>query len=228
MNIISSVYATDEDIALRASADFSILCPKDQSLAWGTDGSFGSDDRWTLYSSTVDFQANGLAAGHLVRLTQPVNVFKPPGDAFAVDSVAPGSVTLRRKGQLAGVGQPAGPPSGLDSVEFSVTTLGPQIARASYDLNRRFGIDDLIAGRRPCDLFDSKEVREAVVLIVLSRQYLELSRGAEEKTDSFVAKSQWYKQELDDLLSRTVVHWAVQPGASTPQPSTRLSTRISR
>ena len=32
------VYATDEDIALRASADFAILCPKDQCLAYGNDG----------------------------------------------------------------------------------------------------------------------------------------------------------------------------------------------
>lgn len=228
MSVNSYIYATDEDIALRASADFAILCPKDQSLAWGLDGTFGSDDRWALLSSSVDFQANGVAAGNIIRLSQPVSLFKPPGDAFAIDSVSPGTVNLRRKGQLSGVGQPAGPSTGVDSVEFSVTTLGPQIARASYDLNRRFGIEDLIAGRRPSDLFDPREVREAVVLIVLSRQYLELSRGADERSDSFLAKSQWYKQELDDLLARTVVHWAASPGDSTPQPTTRLSTRLSR
>jgi len=228
MTLNPIIYATDEDIALRASADFAILCPKDQCLAWGNDGSIGSVARWTLNSSTVDFLANGVTSANMVRLSQPVSVFKPPGDVFAVESVAPGSVVLRRKGQLAGVGQPAGPQAGVDSVEFSVTTLGPQIARASYDLNRRFGIDDLITGRRPSDLFDPREVREAVVLLVLSRQYLELSRAAEERSDSFVAKSQWYKQEFDDLLARTVVHWAVSPGVLTPQSITRMSARLSR
>src|SRR3954467_9712135 len=35
-----TAYATDEDIALRASADYSILCPRDQKLGWGNDGVF--------------------------------------------------------------------------------------------------------------------------------------------------------------------------------------------
>ena len=228
MNILSNIYATDEDVAVRASADFEILCPKDQSLASGNDGTISSGDRWMLTSSTVDFLAQGLTPGNVVRLCQPVSAYKPPGEAFVVDSLASGSMRLRRKGQLPGVGQPAGPPAGVDSIEFSVTTLGPQIARACYDLNRRFGIDDLIAGRRPCDLFDPREVREAVVLTVLYRQYLEVSRGAEERADTFVAKSQWYRQELDDLLARTTIHWSTSPGAATPQTTTRLSTKLSR
>src|SRR5439155_4480405 len=120
--------------------------------------------------------------------------------------------TLRRKGQLDVVGQPPSPGGGVSHVEFAVTTLGPQIARASYDLNRRYGIDDLIAGRRPSDLFDSHEVREATVLTVLYRQYLEMSRGSEGRVDTFVTKAQLYKQELDDLLARVVVHWAISPG----------------
>jgi hypothetical protein len=223
-----TAYATDEDIALRASADFAILCPKDQCLASGNDGTIGGD-RWTLKSTSVDFLANGLAPGHLVRLTQPVGLYKPPGESFAVVSVAPNAVTLRRKGQVVGVGQPAGPVDGASSVEFSVTTLGPQIERASYELNRRYGIDDLIAGRRPCDLFDPQEVREATVLTVLCRQYLEMSRGSQERTDNFAIKAQQYKQELDDLLARTVVHWATSPGVAVSSSSTsRLSTRLSR
>lgn len=223
-----NAYATDEDIALRASADFAILCPKDQCLAYGNDGVL-SGDRWTLTSPSVDFRVNGLAPGQLVRLSQPVGLFKPPGDVFVVSSVVSNAVGLRRKGQAPGVGQPAGPSGGVSNVEFTVTTLGPQIARASYELNRRFGIDDLIAGHRPSDLFDPQEVREAAVLTVLYRQYLEVSRGARESVDTFTAKSQAYKQELDDLLARTIVHWAVAPGVpASSQMSSRLSTRLSR
>ncbi len=226
MTFSPNAYANDEDIALRASADFTILCPKDQCLAYGTDGAFV--DPWTLTSPSIDFNAYGLSPGLLVRLTQPVSLYKPPGEAFAVNSVAPNAVVLRRKGQPAGVGQPAGPDH-ASGVEFTVATLGPQIARASYDLNRRYGIDDLIAGRRRCDLFDAHEVREATVLTVLYRQYLEMSRGPQESAEMFASKSRAYKQELDDLLSRTVVHWAGPAGgAGLSQATGRFSTRIGR
>jgi hypothetical protein len=228
MITVSSVYATDEDIALRASADFAIICPKDQKLASGSDGAISVDDLWTLTSPTVDFQANGVQPGHVVQLTQPTAVYKPPGESFAVVSVAPHAVTLRRKGQRAGVGQPTSL-GGLTKIEFLVTTFAPQLALASYDLNRRYGIDDLIAGRRPCDLFDPQEVLEATVLTVLYRQYLDMSRGGDERSDTFSAKARSFKEELDDLLARTVLHWAASPGLiDSSQPTTRFSTRISR
>lgn len=221
-------YANDEDIALRASADFAILCPRDQCLAYGRDGVFSSD-LWTLTSPSIDFQGNGLTPGHLVRLTQPVGVFKPPGDTFVAVSIAPNTVTLRRKGQPARVGQPPSVPGGVVNVEFTATTLDPQISRASYDLNRRYGIDDLVSGRRSCDMFDPTEVREATVLTVIYRQYLELSRGPQERVDTFLAKAQLYKQELDDLLARTIVHWMTSPGGPpSSQSDSRMSTRLSR
>src|SRR5947199_54246 len=55
MTTSTTLYATDEDIVLRASADFALLCPRDQKLASGTDGTFMPDDRWTLHSTAVDF-----------------------------------------------------------------------------------------------------------------------------------------------------------------------------
>jgi hypothetical protein len=229
MITVSTIYATDEDVALRASADFSILCPKDQKLAVGIDGSISTNDLWTLTSSSVDFQANGLRPGNVVQLSQPIAVYRPPGESFVVVTVAPNTVTLRRKGQPAAVGQPPGISGGLTSIEFLVTTLGPQLAVASYDLDRRYGIDDLIAGRRPCDLFDPREVCEATVLTVLYRQYLDMSRGGDERSDMFAAKSRACKQELDDLLALTVVHWAPSTDLAESQaPTTKFSTRISR
>jgi len=224
-----TAYATDEDIALRASADFALLTPRDQCLAAGEDGLFLVNDPWTLQSPTVDFLGNGLTPGNVVRLTQPVSYYRPPGDSFVVASVAANAVTLRRKGQAAGVGQPASPPGGVAGVKFEAATLGPQVASAGDELNRRYGIDALVAGRRPCDLFDPREVLEATVLVVLYRQYLEMSRGGEEHTDTFTAKAQRYKQELDDLLDRVVIHWAGSPGGGgADAPTTRLSTRLSR
>lgn len=229
MTVGPTFYATDEDIAIRASADFTLLVPKDQKLTWGNDGQFAPGVRWVLSSPSVDFNAQGLVPGQILQLTQPSSVFKPPGELFAVSEVNGGLITLRRKGQAAGVGQPPAPPGGLAQVEFSAATFGPQIARASYDLNRRYGIDDLIAGHRATDLFDPQEVCEATVLTVLYRQYLDLCRGPEGRGDSFAAKAQLYKQELDDLLARTVIHWLpVTADGCHEGVSSRFGTRMSR
>jgi hypothetical protein len=225
---LTTPYATDEDVALAAAADFAILCPKDQRLAAGSDGFFDPADRWTLRSTTVEFTAQGLAAGQVVQLTPPPASLRQSAEMLVVSSVAPYAVALRRKGQPPGVGQPPGSPSGRFNIEFLVTTLGPQIERASYDLNRRYGIVDLIAGRRVADLGDRKEVRMAVVLTVLHRRYLDLSREGDQ-ADGFAAKARTVQAELDELLARATIHWgpAGFAGAGAP-PTTRFSTRLSR
>lgn len=230
------VYATDEDIALRASADFSALCPRDQLLACGSDGVFTASDLWTLTSTSVDFAAFGLTPGQLVRLTKPSACFGANGELFAIQTVATGSITLRRKGQPSGIGQPPSPQGGLSNVEFVVRSLGPQIALASYDLDRRFGIDDAIAGRRSVDLYDPHQLREAVVLTVLYKQYLDQSRQfagrivdpSEMPGDVYAAKARIAKAELDDLLDRLALKWNEADVAARAIATTRFSTRISR
>lgn len=229
LETVSAVYATDEDVVLRASADFVMLCPRDQMVASGLDGVFESADRWTLSSSTVDFEGQGVARGQVVQLVGPPAGFGPPGELMVVESVDAGSVLLRRKGQGAGVGQPPGPVSGLTGVEFVVATLGPQIKRVCDDLNRRFGIDERRVGRRSVDLADPGALRDAAVLGVLHGQYLDMSREAGGTSDVFAAKARLIKTELDELLARTVVHWAspFDQGGGVAVTS-RFSTRLSR
>jgi hypothetical protein len=226
------VYAVDEDIALRSSTDFSALCPRDQLLACGQDGVFAASDLWTLTSPSVDFLAYGLAPGQLARLTKPTLTFGSNGELFAIESVATGAITLRRKGQLAGIGQPPSPPGGLNNVEFTVRSLGPQIQLASYDIDRRFGIDDAIAGRRSVDLYDPQQLREAVVLTVLYKQYLDQSRQfaghSDAPNDLYSAKSRIAKAELDEVLDRLTLKWYEADVASRAISTTRFSTRISR
>ncbi len=222
------MYATDEDVALRASTDFVLLCPADQKLAYGTDGVFYPSDLWTLTSASVNFLANSLSPNQIARLSKPATAFQSPGELLAVATVAAGGITLRRKGQTAGTGQPPSPSTGLAGVEFTVATLAPQIARASYDLNRRYGIDDLVAGRTSNDLYDPQEVRDVTVLTVLHMQYLAAGRG-ETINDSFAAKARVIKDELDDLLARVVIHWKPASDPSMISPSTtKFSTRITR
>jgi hypothetical protein len=225
-------YATDEDIALRASADFPLLCPRDQKLASATDGVLFASAPWTLTSATVDFQALGVAAGQIVQLERAGQMAAI--ECLVVVGTAPGSVTLRRKGQPAGVGMPPGTASGLSGVTFRVATLGPQIALASADVNRRFGISDgLYPGRSPSELADPSEIRDAVVLTVLYRQYLDASRvmgGLEGgSADHFAAKARAVKAELDDLLARLAVHWNRSFDRDALGPATtRFGTRMSR
>jgi len=229
MSTLTTVYATDEDIAIRASADFPILCPKDQKLAAGSDGSFGASLPWTLASSSVDFSACGLSPGNIILLTKPVASFKPPGDALVVVATAPFAVTLRRKGLRIGAGQPPTPPTALMGVEFAAVTLGPQIESASYDMNRRYGIDDLVPGRRVVDLYDPREIREATILSVLYQQYVAMSRETGDQGDTFGAKAALVKAELDDLLDRVVVRWGSQVAPTAAEGSTnRFGTRLIR
>ena len=230
MSIASLLYATDEDIALRASADYTLLWPNDQKIAAGSDGMFLASAPWTLSSSSCDFQAQGVVPGQLVQLERPGSGLRPGGEGFVVNSVSPGAVTLRRKGQPAGVGQPPATATGLAGVEFVILTFGPQIALATDDLNRRFGITvGSVVGRNAAELADPSELRDATVLTVLYRQYLDMSRELSSPTDTFAAKAQLVKAELDDRLDRLTLHWNrfltdPEPGA----PTTRFSTRMSR
>ncbi|WZO98183.1 hypothetical protein EP7_005239 [Isosphaeraceae bacterium EP7] len=224
-----SVYATDEDVAVRAAADFMLLCPHDQVVVQGSDGVLGPADRWLLRSGTVDFTARGVVAGQVVRLLRPVTAFRPPGESLAVDRAVAGSgVLLRRLGQGSGAGQTPGPDAGVTGVEFRIVTLAPQIAAATSDLNRRLGVDPSLAGRRPGDLSDPRELRDAVVLTVLYRRYLDLARGDGRSEGTFVAKASLFKAELDELLARLIVHWKPADPSGWSVPASRFSTRISR
>lgn len=221
-------YATDEDISLRASCDFFLLCPRDQKVAAGQDGSFSSVDRWTLNSSQVDFQGQGVQPGQIILLTKPTSIYRAPGEAFAVDSVGPGFVRLRRKGQLSGVGQPPAPPQAISNVEFSIVTFGPQIESASLDINRRFGIDDIYGARFSSTITNIDDLRDVVVLTVLARQYLDMSRELEANRDLFAAKAVAIQTELDNALAKLTVHFWSGPGLFGIETVSRFQTRLSR
>ena len=83
---LATVYATDEHIAVRATGDFTVLCPDWQRVAAGVDGVFAADAPWTLTSASVDFEAAGVASGHVISLTAPKATFKGSGELLAVDA----------------------------------------------------------------------------------------------------------------------------------------------
>jgi len=220
---VSIVYASDEDVAVRAAGDFVVLAPAWQKLAHGADGAFAVGDPWTLASPSTDFESAGVGPGHVVQLRKPSSTFKGSGELFAVASASGRSVTLRRIGMDAGRGAPASPAGGLTGVEFLVATLGPQVEEASFELNRRFGIDPGLPGRSPADLLDARDLRRACVLIVLALRYASEARSDE---GDFALKLRQAEAELADALSRLELRWG--PAGSDRRPSDAFRTRIER
>jgi hypothetical protein len=220
---LATLYASDENVAIRASGDFSILCPDWQKLASGTDGVFSPGLPWTLTSASTMFDSAGVTCQHVVWLRKPSTAFKGSGELLAVDSSAGNSVTLRRLGASLNQGQPPAPVPGLTGVDFLIATLDPQIEEASFQLNRQFSIDPNVAGRTPGDVYDLRDLRQACVLIVLAQRYAAETRG---DAGDFALKLVQIKQELGEVQSRLRLRW----GASgTDHQSTNwFSTRIVR
>jgi hypothetical protein len=217
---LSTVYATDENILIRAAGDFTVLCPEWQKLASGTDGVTASASPWILTSASVDFEAGGVRPGHVVLLRRPSTVFRGSGEPFAVDAVSGGTLTLRRPGRASGAGQPV--PS-AEGVDFLVASLDPQIEEASFELNRRFSIDPAVPCRAPEAVYDLRDLRTACVLSVLAQRYASETRG---RDGDFALKLSLVKQELSEVLARLQVRWG--PGGDAQPPSTHFSTRIVR
>jgi len=227
---LATVYATDEHLAIRAAGDFNTLAPEDQAIASGTDGVISSGDLWTLSSTAVNFETQGLAVGNVIVLKHNTNrtAYGPSGDRFAVDSVSGSSVTLRRLGQPSGVGQPAAPVGGLSSIIFSALTFYPQIEDQSWQINRRYGIDEnsLIA-KRPADLADQRDLRTLCVLMVLHSLYVAKARGGNANGAEWWQKAKAIKDELDIVEARISIRWGAQD-APTRNSSTMFSGRIGR
>jgi hypothetical protein len=221
--------ATDEDIALRASADFALLCPRDQKLAAGTDGFFAPNDRWTLRSPSVDFSAQGVYAGQVVQLLGPASIIRSPGESLIVESASGSAVTLRRKGQLFGEGQPPAPAAGSVGIEFLVATLKPQILGAGRDVQGRLGLGDAELVSTLFDQATATALRDAVVLSTLYRQYRDMCReAAGPSSDLLASKAIVVKQEFEERVERLILRLGLNLGIGSEKPLGRLSARLSR
>ncbi len=219
----SPLLCNDEDILVRAGGDFAVLVPSWQIQAAGTDGVFAPASPWTMTSASADFAAYGVAPNQVVWLTAPKAFYPGGGQLLAIDSVATGQVVLRRPYKDLHVGQPPAPIAGLTGVTFSVMTLDPQIDNASFDIKRRFSVDETIVGRSSSWVFDLRDLRMATVLSVLLDRYTQEQRTA---TGDFPLKVGRIRQQLDDVLARVQVRWG--PRGASAEPSSLTSCKISR
>ena len=216
-------YATDEDIAVRAGGDFTTLSPNWQQMAYGTDGFFSPGSPWVLSSTATSFAANNVQPNQVVWLTAPKTNFPGAGILLAIDSVSGSSITLRRLHKDLNVGNPPSPPSGLTNVTFTINTLDPQTEEASFDIKRRYGIDETIVDRTSSSVFDLRDLRMATVLSVLLARYSQEARG---DRGDFPRKIDQIKAELQQVLDRVQVRWG--PYGNSEEPTTIFSCKISR
>lgn len=222
---LATVYCTDEAIAIRCNSDHQVLTPDANLVAEGSDGSFIAPDRWTLHSATVDFESQGVKPGSLVTIrdTGTTKRIRGSGSLLVAATIAGKTVTLRRIGMAAGLGQPPAPADGLTGVAFGVSTLAPQIEQASDELNRRFGIDPAKASREPDWIYDRRELEEATMLTVLLRQYTVDARTSD---GDFPLKIREIKVALDAALSRLQLKWG--PRGDSGQPASVFGMRMVR
>jgi hypothetical protein len=219
----SPVYATDEDILVKASGDFVTLAPAWQCMAKGSDGVFANGVPWVLTSASVNFASNGVNPNQVVALTGPKNIFPGGGDLLAIDSVSGNSITLRRPHKDLNVGMPPGPAGGQTGVTFSILTFDPQIEEASFDIKRRFGIDENITFRDSSWIYDLRDLRMLTVLTVLYDRYT-----AELRSDrgDWQRKMGHIRNLRDEVAGRVQVRWG--PYGNSAEPSTVFSCKISR
>jgi hypothetical protein len=192
-------------------------------MAKGTDGVFASGIPWVLTSATINFQSNGVNPNQVVALTGPKSQYPGGGDLLAIDSVSGNSITLRRPHKDLNVGMPPGPAAGLTGVAFTITTFDPQIEEASFDIKRRFGIDENITFRDSSWIYDLRDLRMLTVLTVLYDRYT-----AELRSDrgDWVRKLGHIRNLRDEITDRVQVRWG--PYGNSAEPSTVFSCKITR
>jgi hypothetical protein len=217
------VYASDEDIAVKAGGDFVTLCPSWQQMASGTDGFFTAGSPWVLNSTLTNFETNGVAPNQVVCLSQPKSQYPGGGQLLAIDSVSGTTITLRRLYKELNVGQPPAPAAGLTNVTFVINTLDPQSSEASFDIKRRFGIDERIVARNSTWIYDLRDLRLVTVLEVLLDRY-----SQERRTDKgdFALKVASLKAQYGAVLDRVQVRWG--PFGNSEEPTTLFSCKLSR
>lgn len=207
----------DEDIAILDQVGYPDLVPPSQQVAASDDGVFEAGSRWTLSSDSVDFDGQGVQPGHVVRLTRPPEVFGT-GLLCAVDAVASGSITLRRLGRAAGVGQPPAPAAGVEEVSFEILTFGPQITLESAEVRRAYDLDRL-PDRELADLYEQgEELRRLTSLRVLRWAYTVNQVG---KDSDGQARLTYVAKSLAELEARLTLRWGST--GETAQPETRFS-----
>ncbi|MEW4569305.1 hypothetical protein AB1L88_15680 [Tautonia sp. JC769] len=213
MGTWDGLFCTDEDIAIEASNDWPLLFAE-PILAIGRDGAVAAASPWVLASPSNDFEAQGVAPGHLCFLSDLGDVADgavPYRDQLlAVAAVAGSIMTLRPLGSSGG-GVPPGLLGDLASVRFQVSTARPRIDRATDSIARHLqfrGLGPSVAGL---------DLRRACVLKVLCQRCRDLSRLiVSEERSQWAEKARMYCEAADAELGAVLASQASRPARARP------------
>jgi hypothetical protein len=217
----STAMACDEDLAEWDANDFWALAPRHQVLASGQDGVIDGAAPWLLSSASIDFEAQGVAPGHVLAILKPA---RQGHDLFAVAGVDGVTVQLRRIGAEADTGQPPATAAGLTSVSFEVRTYAPQLALSSADIRRSYRLATN-SNRELTDLAEhGEELRQLCTLLTLRRAYLTSQKSAD---SDFSAKLGLIADQVSMIEARLSLAWGSYDAPSAPADNL-FSTRARR
>jgi hypothetical protein len=213
-------YATDENLAVAARSDWTLLSEPLQRLAAGLDGAIGSPDAWVFSSASQDFVAQGFAPGHVIRLPER-GKFKLGGSArglFAVDLVIDATtLRLRPLGGAPGSGWPP-QSAGTSGLEFAIESADAQIAQASEEVDLWLRMDPAAPEVYPPDVISIADYRRLTTWLGLSDIYLGAAREGDPNRDTFLRKAGEYRKFATDYFARIMAKVAAVFGSAGGTP----------
>jgi hypothetical protein len=199
----SESYATDADVIELAHEDYGLLAAKALKVATGTDGVVPTDGFTITSVTNPDFTTRGVEAGMVLVVERANGVDLT--DVLIVDSVATGTLTLRRIGLEAGQGDPPGGTSGLSGVRFSVRSLAAHLRTASRWVSGLLCVTEVAAVDDP-----TRYARLTALRVLVDRyRAAYMSLGTTDQSNAYLAKLKLYKQELAIELNRLLASDAI-------------------
>jgi hypothetical protein len=182
-------FSNDVDLLKWEPVLFRDLALASQTLCQGSDGVLSGT---TFTSSSASFTSSGVAAGHVIYLSNIASGGVTDGcyEVVSVDSATQLTVSVVR---VTNADNPVAPPSG-GSISYCISTFDPQAEEAAYSLLQYFGIgatDD--EGELESNVLNIRALRQAAVFAVLSAVFVGSVCGGEE-AGGFWRKSLRYQK----------------------------------
>jgi hypothetical protein len=188
-------FSNDVDILKYEPVLFGELHLPGQVLAGGTGASLSGT---ALTATGANFVGAGVEAGGVAYLKSTGGSLDGAYEIVSVDSATQLTVSVVRSDAA----DPAiAPPAGSD-ISYRVSTFGPQIAEAAFQLTEYFGIrpgnptSEMVVE----DIVDTEGLRRASVLAVISSAYAMWASRAE--GECFWRKSLFYRQLFEKARQR--------------------------
>ena len=197
-------FSSDVDILKCEPILFGELHLPWQVLANGTGAALAGT---TLTASDVGFESAGVSAGGVVYLNSADGSLDGAYEIVAVDSATQLTVSVLRSDT---VDTPVAPPAS-DDVTYRISTFGPQVGEAAFQLTEYFGIQpgDSTSTITVDNIMDTEGLRRASAFLVISSIYAMWTSRTE--CEIFWRKSLHYRQLFENARQRC--HLGVDRGS---------------